>query len=120
MPTYDFICNVCQNRFDVFLSFNDYGKAPVYCAHCNSADVRRRMTKVRIAKTQEQRYEAMADEFESFEGLDGDPKALGQMMKNMGREAGEDMPAGFDEVVDRLEAGEHPDEIGGEMADLGE
>ena len=32
---------------------------------------------------------------------------------------GEDMPAEFDEVVDRLEAGESPDEIEKDIPDLG-
>ncbi len=119
MPTYDFICNSCTKRFDIFLTFNEYGKVPVHCTHCNSADVRRRMTKVRIAKTQDQRYESMANEFESFDGLDGDPRALGEMMKKMGREAGDDLPAEFDEVVDRLEAGQTPEEIEANMPELG-
>ena len=118
MPTYDFICNSCQKRFDVFLTYNEYGKKTVYCAHCNSADVRRRMTKVRIAKTEEKRFESMADEFTSFEGLDEDPKALGSMMRKMGKEVGEDLPAEFDEVVDRLEAGQSPEEIESALPDL--
>ena len=49
MPTYDFICNKCSQRFDVFLTYSEYGKKTVKCAHCGSKDVRRRMTKVRIA-----------------------------------------------------------------------
>lgn len=119
MPTYDFICNACAKRFDVFLTYSEYGKKTVHCVFCNSADVRRRMTKVRIAKTQEQRLESMAGEFENFAGLDSDPKALGAMMKRMGQEAGEDLPAGFGEVVDRLEAGQQPDEIEAALPDLG-
>lgn len=119
MPTYDFICNACQKRFDVFLTYSEYGVKSVNCSHCNSADVRRRMTKVRIAKTQEQRFESMAEDFEDFEGLDDDPQALGQMMKKMGKEIGEDLPAEFDEVVDRLEAGQSPEEIESVLPDLG-
>ena len=77
------------------------------------------MTKVRIAKTEERRFESMADEFDSFEGLDGDPRALGSMMRKMGKEAGEDLPAEFDEVVDRLEAGQSPEDIQSALPDLG-
>lgn len=118
MPTYDFICNACRQRFDIFLTFAEYGKKTVHCSHCNSSDVRRRMTKVRIAKTQDQRYASMADEFESFAGLDGDPKALGQMMKNMGKELGEDLPPEFNEVVERLDDGQSPEEIESDLPDL--
>jgi len=120
MPTYDFICNTCDQRFDVFLTYAEYGKTPVHCAHCNSADVRRRMTKVRIAKTEEGRMETLAENFSGFEGLEENPAELGRMMKKMGREMGEELPAGFDEVVDRLEAGQSPEEIESALPDLGE
>ena len=118
MPTYDFICNTCSQRFDIFLTYAEYGKTPVYCAHCKSADVRRRMTKVRIAKTEEGRMESLAENFSGFEGLEENPAKLGRMMKKIGREMGEELPAGFDEVVDRLEAGQSPEEIESGLPDL--
>jgi putative FmdB family regulatory protein len=119
MPTYDFICNNCNERFDVFLTFAEYGVKKVSCTHCKSKDVRRRMTKVRIAKSDESRMESMADDFTGFEGLEDDPKAMGRMMKKMGKEMGEELPPEFDEVVDRLESGQSPDEIESAIPDLG-
>ncbi len=119
MPTYDFICNDCNQRFDVFLTFAEYGKTPVFCAHCNSKNVRRRMTKVRIAKSEETRMESMTDDFSGFEGLEEDPKAMGQIMRKMGKEMGEEMPPEFDEVVDRLESGQSPEDIEKAIPDLG-
>ena len=119
MPTYDFICNTCNQRFDVFLTFAEYGKKPVICAHFTSKDVRRRMTKVRIAKSEDSRMDSMADDFSGFEGMEDDPKAMGRMMRKMGREMGEDLPPEFDEVVDRLEKGQSPEEIEKEVPDLG-
>ncbi len=118
MPTYDFICNSCSQRFDVFLTYADYGRVPVHCSYCDSADVRRRMTKVRIAKSEEGRMESLADNLGGFEGLEENPAELGRMMKKMGREMGEELPAEFDEVVDRLEAGQSPDEIEAALPDL--
>jgi hypothetical protein len=41
-------------------------------------------------------------------------------MRKMGRELGEEMPPEFDEVVDRLEKGQSPEEIEKEIPDLGE
>jgi putative FmdB family regulatory protein len=119
MPTYDFICNACEKRFDVFMTFNEYGKKPVTCAHCGSDKVRRRMTRVRIAKSEESRMDSMTDDFSGMEGLEENPKALGKMMRKMGREMGEDLPAEFDDVVDRLEAGQSPEEIESALPDLG-
>lgn len=120
MPTYDFICNNCNERFDVFLTFAEYGVKKVSCTHCNSGNVRRRMTKVRIAKSEDSRMESMADEFSGFEeGLDEDPKAMARVMKKMGKEMGEELPPEFNEVVDRLESGQSPDEIESAIPDLG-
>ncbi|HET9907149.1 MAG TPA: zinc ribbon domain-containing protein [Anaerolineales bacterium] len=119
MPTYDFICNNCTQRFDIFLTFAEYGKKTVTCAHCGSKNVRRRMTKVRIAKSEESRMDSMADDFSGFEGLENDPQAMGRMMRKMGKEMGEDMPPEFDEVVDRLEKGQSPEDIESSMPDLG-
>lgn len=118
MPIYDFVCENCQQRFDVFMSYSEYGKKPVQCTHCGSDKVRRRMTKVRIAKSEESRMESMIDE-SALEGMENDPKALGQMMKKMGNEMGEDLPPEFDDVVDRLEAGQSPEEIESALPDLG-
>ena len=119
MPTYDFICNNCNQRFDIFLTYADYGKKAITCPHCISKDVRRRMTRVRIAKSEESRMESMADDFSGFEGLEDDPKAMGRMMRKMGKEMGEDLPPEFDEVVDRLESGQSPEDIEKAIPDLG-
>ena len=56
--------------------------------------------------------DSMADDFSGFEGSVGeDPKAMGQMMRRMGKEMGEELPPEFDEVVDRLESGQSPEDI---------
>jgi putative FmdB family regulatory protein len=119
MPTYDFICNDCNQRFDVFQTFAEYGKKAVTCAHCNSKNVRRRMTKVRIAKSDDARMESMADDFSGLDGIEDDPKAMGQMMRKMGKQMGEDLPPEFNEVVDRLEKGQSPEDIEKAIPDLG-
>ena len=119
MPTYDFICNNCSQHFEVFLTFAEYGKKTVKCAQCGSKNVRRRMTKVRIAKSEESRMDSMADDFSGFEGLENDPQAMGRMMRKMGKEMGEELPPEFDEVVDRLEKGQSPEDIESSMPELG-
>ncbi len=119
MPTYDFICQNCKQRFDVFLTYSEYGTKPVACSHCGSENVRRRMTRVRIAKSEESRLDNLESDVGNLEGLEDDPKALGRMMRKMGKEMGEDLPPEFDDVVDRLESGQSPEEIESAMPDLG-
>ena len=119
MPTYDFICNNCEKRFEVFLTFSEYGKKSVQCVHCKSNNVRRRMTKVRIAKSDSSRLESAADDFAGAEGIENDPKALAKMMRKLGGEMGQDMPSEFNDVASRLEAGQSPEEINSALPDLG-
>jgi len=119
MPTYDFICNDCNQRFDVFMTYSEYGTRPVACSHCGSKNTRRRMTRVRIAKSEDSRLDSLERSFGGMEGIEEDPKSLGRMMRKMGKEMGEDLPPEFDDVVDRLEAGQSPEEIESAIPDLG-
>ena len=119
MPTYDFTCQDCNQRFDVFMTYSEYGTRPVACSHCGSKNTRRRMTRVRIAKSDDARLDSIEGDIGGMEGLEEDPKALGRMMRKMGKEMGEELPAEFDDVVDRLEAGQSPEEIESAMPDLG-
>jgi len=77
------------------------------------------MTKVRIAKSEESRMESMADEFSGIENMDDDPREMARVMKKMGREMGEELPPEFNEVVDRLESGQSPEEIETAIPDMG-
>lgn len=122
MPIYDFICLDCKKRFDLFLTYSEYGTMPAACSHCGSENSRRRMTRVRIAKSEESRLDSLGDfsDPSALEGLEDDPQALGRMMRKMGNELGEEMPDEFDEVIDRLEKGQSPEEIESALPDLGE
>ncbi len=117
MPNYEYRCLNCRKRFEIFMSYRDYGTRPVNCPHCKSDKVQRRITRVRVARSEESRLESMADP-ENLAGLEDDPRALGRMMRQMSSELGEDIGPEFDEVVGRLEAGQSPDEIEKELPDL--
>jgi putative FmdB family regulatory protein len=118
MPTYEYRCLNCKRRFVLFLSYSEYGQKPVTCPHCHSENVQRRIGRIRVARSDDSRMENLADPA-SLAGLEDDPRALGRMMRDMSREVGEDMPPEFDEVVNRLEKGQSPDDIERELPDLG-
>ena len=119
MPFYQYRCLNCKKRFEVFLSYSDYGQKPVNCPHCASDQVQRRIGRIRVARSEDSRLDNLPDPA-SLEGLGDDPRALGQMMRKMGHEAGEDLGGEFDEVVDRLEAGQSPEEIEKAIPELGD
>jgi putative FmdB family regulatory protein len=122
MPLYDYFCLTCQKRFDVFMTYAEYGTRPVTCSNCGSKNVRRRIPRVRVAKSDESRMDSLAGDFSdpsALAGLENDPQAMGRMMRKMGNEMGEQLPPEFNDVVDRLEKGQSPEEIEKEMPDLG-
>lgn len=119
MPTYQYRCKDCHRRFEIFMTYSEYGSRPVNCTHCGSDEVERRIGRIRIARSEESRLENLADP-SKLEGLEDDPRALGRMMREMSGELGEDMGPEFDEVIDRLESGQSPDEIEKTLPDLGE
>jgi putative FmdB family regulatory protein len=92
MPTYDFTCQNCNQRFDVFMIYSEYGTRPVPCSHCGSENTRRRMTRVRVMKSEESRFDDLEGDMGGLEGLEDDPKALGHMMRKMGKQMGEELP----------------------------
>jgi len=118
MPSYEYRCLNCHKRFEVFQSYSEYGSRPVICPHCQSDQVQRRITRVRVARSEESRLENLADPA-SLAGMEDDPRALGRMMRQMSQETGEELGSEFTDVVDRLEAGESPDQIERDMPDLG-
>jgi putative FmdB family regulatory protein len=123
MPTYQYRCLNCKRRFDVFLLYSEYGTQAVQCSHCGSNKVQRRIGRIRFARSEDSRMDDLADPT-GLEGLEDDPKSLGRMMRKMKNEMGsemdEDIGPEFDEVVDRLEKGQSPEEIEQALPELGE
>lgn len=119
MPTYSYRCQSCKGRFEIFLTYAEYGHTQVNCPKCGSGQVQRRINRIRIAKSEDRRIEDMVDPSQ-LDGIEDDPKALGRLMRRMGDEMGEDVGPEFEEVVSRLEKGQDPEEIERDMPELSE
>lgn len=118
MPTYEFRCINCNHKFEIYLTYQEYGTRSVICPTCDHPKLERVIKPVRVARSDEDRFDVLADP-EILAGLDDDPQTLGKMMRQMSQELGEDMGADFDEVVDRLEKGQSPEDIERALPDLG-
>lgn len=119
MPTYDYLCLDCNKRFAEYQTYEDYGSVDVKCAQCEGSNLQRIIGRVRFARSEESRLESLADPSEWGDIDENDPRSMARVMRKMGSELGEDLPAEFEEVVDRLEAGESPEAIEASMPDLG-
>jgi putative FmdB family regulatory protein len=117
MPNYDYRCLNCKRRFVVYMSYSEYGTKPVTCPHCQSGNVQRRIGRIRMARSEASRMESMADPA-ALDGIDQDPRALGRMMRQMSSEMGEEMGPEFNEVVNRLEKGQSPEDIDKDFPEL--
>lgn len=118
MPVYPYRCLTCKRRFEVFLTYAEYEQKIVRCPHCDSDQVQRRITRVRVARSEDSRLDDFSGLAE-MEGLEDDPRALGKVMRKMSREMGEDLGPEFNEVIGRLEAGQSPEDIEKSLPDLG-
>jgi putative FmdB family regulatory protein len=118
MPIYEYYCQDCRRRVSVFWrSFSEIG-AP-RCPVCVGQKLTRLVSRVAVLKSEESRLESLADPSALADLDEDDPKSIARWMKKMSHEVGEDMGEEFNEVVDRLEAGQSPEDIEATMPDLG-
>lgn len=120
MPSYDYRCNACKRRVVLtYKSYKDYDAAVPICPHCEGRDLTRVIGRVAIAKSDASRFDALSDDPAMDEMADADPATLGRYLRKMGDETGENLGDEFNEVVNRLERGESPEDIEATMPDLG-
>lgn len=119
MPFYDYRCLNCEQKVSVRLSYSEYDTAKPACPNCGSKNLKRALGRVRVARSEESRMDAMADPSGFGDVDENDPRSMAKFMRKMGSEMGEELPGEFNEVVDRLESGEPPDSIEQSMPELG-
>ena len=112
MPIYEYKCNVCSRKSAVFVRgfSNERSSA---CKHCGSKDLKRLISLFAVVRSEDSLLDDLADP-SSFGDVDeNDPKSVARWARKMGKEMGEDVGPEFDEMVERMEAGEMPDDLGG-------
>jgi hypothetical protein len=83
--------------------------------------LRKLVSKFAVLRSEESRLDQLADPSVLGDVDENDPKSVARWARRMGSEVGEDLGDEFHEMVDRLEAGEMPDdgETGGDLSDVG-
>ncbi len=120
MPIYEYRCRKCHRRVTIFLrSFSDIETAKPQCTYCGHAELERLISRVAAPKSEEARLDALSDSASLGDLDENDPRSIARWMKKMSAEAGEDLGDEFREVVDRLEAGQSPQEIEETVPGLG-
>jgi putative FmdB family regulatory protein len=119
MPNYEYGCLDCKKRVTIYQCYEDYGRVQVQCPNCGGQNLKRMISRVRVAKSEDAHLENLGDPSTWGDIDENDPRSMARFMRKMGRELGEDLPPEFDEVVDRLDAGESPEEIEKDIPELG-
>src|SRR5512143_2111250 len=119
MPIYEYRCADCKRRVSVFFRSFSATSDP-QCPNCGSTLLTRLVSRVATIKSEDARLESLSDPSAFGDVDENDPKSMARFMRKMGDQmGGEDLGPEFTEMVDRLEAGENPEEIEKSMPDLG-
>jgi len=121
MPIYEYRCLHCGRRVSLlFRTYAAASEAKPRCPACQSEELRRLVSRVRLMASEESRLENLASPDSLGDVDENDPRSIARWMRRMGQETGEDLGPEFDEVVDRLESGQSPEEIEQDLPGLGD
>ena len=110
MPIYEYRCQGCRRKSSLFLRSFSATVEP-QCPHCGTREMTRLISRFAVLKSEDSRLEDLGDP-SNFADLDeNDPRSIARWARRMGSEMGEDLGPEFEEMVDRMESGEMPDEL---------
>jgi putative FmdB family regulatory protein len=108
MPIYEYRCAACRRRTSVFVR-SITSRVQPRCERCGSARMTRLMSTFSVHRAAASDGD---DDLGPLEDVDeGDPKSVARWARRMKEEMGEDLGPEFDDMVDRIEAGEDPDDV---------
>jgi putative FmdB family regulatory protein len=106
MPIYEYRCLTCKRRTSVFVR-SISSPVDARCEHCGGSRLTRLMSKFAV-----HRPGLDLDSPSALDGIDeNDPQAVARWARQMKDEMGEDLGPEFDDMVDRIEAGEDPESV---------
>ena len=71
------------------------------------------MSRVAVMKSEESRLESLADPSMFADVDENDPRSVARWARKLGESLGDDVPDDYGEMVEQLESGEMPDDLGG-------
>ena len=107
MPIYQYDCNGCENRVDVFFR-SVSAVADAECPLCGSTDLERVMSQFARTRSEVDRLDSIDIDAELGRLGKASAGEFGRWSKRLGRELGEDLGADFRQFAERAEAGDDP------------
>jgi putative FmdB family regulatory protein len=131
MPIYEFYCSPCNTIYSFFSRSINTEKVPV-CPRCKGSTLERRVSRFATVKRggsgagddelgdppideakMESAMESLASEAEHLD--ENDPRAAAKLMRRLSESTGLEYNEKMQEALSRLESGEDPEAIEGEM-----
>lgn len=110
MPIYEYRCGQCQRRVSVFQRHFASAASPT-CPHCGSTQLSRLLSTFAVLRSEDDLFNDMAGDAALDEVDESDPRSVARWARRMRRGLGDEVGPEFDEMMDRMEAGEMPDEV---------
>ncbi|MGH9204749.1 MAG: FmdB family zinc ribbon protein, partial [Vicinamibacterales bacterium] len=115
MPIYEFRCNACRRRTAVFTR-SIGAEISARCEHCGSMELSRLMSRVAVLRGDgDDRGDF--DESSLNDIDESDPRSVARWVRKMSLDMGEPLDADMEADLERMEAGEMPDDFEGDGAD---
>lgn len=114
MPTYEYRCNETGRHFEInYKTYADFDQAVPRSPYTGSTNVTRIIRRVALARSSSVQLDRIeSGDLNALSELENaDPQTLGRVMRHFGSQLDEDLGTEFDEVVERLESGQTPEEI---------
>jgi putative FmdB family regulatory protein len=111
MPIYEYRCNHCHRPFSVLVR-SVSADVNAVCPHCKAQDARRLISRFAVLHSEESQADRLSDMAGDMGDVDeNDPHSVARFARRMSSELGDEAGPEFNEMVDRLEAGESPESI---------
>lgn len=101
MPVYEYGCAKCGKKFAKLVGMvAGASEDGIACPKCGSADVKRLISRFARTKSEDERLDSFEEA--AFAGAD-DPAAMSRLMREMGREIGDDGEGDIEEYLEESE-----------------
>ncbi len=115
MPIYEFRCQRCRRRTSVFTR-SISATIEAVCSHCGSPDMSRVISRVAVLRSEDDALSGL-DESSLSDVDENDPRSMARWVRKMSSQMGEPMDNQMEAELERMEAGEMPDDMGDNGAD---
>ena len=107
MPLYEYRCKSCRRKVTILVRSPE---ASICCPHCKGTELERLFSTFRVAKSESGIYDDILSDNQLVKGLmRDDPRALAAWNKKMTQGTDQDVSPEYDEMLEKMEAGEVPD-----------